>query len=129
MCGLRLSGPQLLAFLVACALGAPARYVLDMSIQRRAGKPFPWGTWVVNVSGCFLLGLLTGIGFQHGLDPATVTIVGGGFLGSYTTFSTFTLQAVLMAEKSEAPAAVGYVASSVVAGCAAAGAGLALAGI
>lgn len=123
-----MSTPELLAFLVACALGASARYVLDVWIQRKVGKPFPWGTWVVNVSGCFLLGLLTGMDFQRGLDPATLTIVGGGFLGSYSTFSTLTLQAVLMAEKSEAPRAVGYVASSVVVGCAAAGAGLALAG-
>lgn len=117
-----------LAFLCACALGAPSRYLLDSWIQNKTAGCYPWGTWVVNVTGCFLLGLLTGWGLHHGLGHATLTIAGAGFLGSYTTFSTFTLQSVLLAGRSEVIAAVGYVASSVAAGVAAAGAGLALAG-
>lgn len=117
-----------LAFLCACALGAPSRYLLDSWIQNKTAGSYPWGTWVVNVTGCFLLGVLTGSALQHGLGHPTVTIAGAGFLGCYTTFSTFTLQSVLLAERSEIPTAVGYIASSVAAGCVAAGAGLALGG-
>lgn len=117
-----------LAFLCACALGAPSRYLLDAWIQSKSVGSYPWGTWVVNVTGSFLLGVLTGWGLHHGLGQAAVTIAGAGFLGCYTTFSTFTLQSLLMAERSEVSTAVGYIASSVVAGCVAAGVGLALAG-
>lgn len=123
-----MSAQAWLAFLCACALGAPSRYLLDMWIQSKTTGSYPWGTWVVNVTGCFLLGVLTGWSLRHGLGHATVTVAGAGFLGCYTTFSTFTLQSVLLAERSQVPAAVGYVASSVAAGCVAAGAGLALAG-
>lgn len=117
-----------LAFLCACALGAPSRYLLDVWIRNKTAGSYPWGTWVVNVTGCFLLGVLTGWALQDGLGQTTVTIAGAGFLGCYTTFSTFTLQSVLLAERSELPTAVGYIASSVAAGCVAAGAGLALGG-
>lgn len=116
-----------LAFLCACALGAPSRYLLDIWVQNKTVGSYPWGTWVVNVTGCFLLGVLTGWGLHQGLGHATITIAGAGFLGSYTTFSTFTLQSVLLSERSEGKA-IGYVASSVAAGVAAAGAGLLLAG-
>ena len=63
---------------------------------------FPWGTFVVNVSGCLILGLLTGLGLYHGLGPTCGTIVGTGGLGAYTTFSTFTFETVRLAEEGAA---------------------------
>ncbi|MEX2588129.1 MAG: CrcB family protein [Actinomycetota bacterium] len=121
-----MSGAGWTGFIVTCALGASTRYLLDAWVQAKTGGIYPWGTWLVNITGCFLLGALTGLVLHHGFDQATANLIGTGFLGSYTTFSTVALQAVLLAEKSEASTAAGYVAASLLAGCAAAGAGLAL---
>ena len=115
-----------IAFLCASAVGAPARYLLDGWIQDRTRRAFPWGTLAVNVTGCLLLGLLTGLGLYHGLDATTRTVVGTGGLGAYTTFSTFTFETVRLAEEGALTSALCNVAVSLVAGLLAAGAGLAL---
>ncbi len=82
----------------ASALGAPARYLLDRFIQSRHERVLPWGTWTVNVTGALLLGLLVGIAREHAVSEAFVTALGAGFLGSYTTFSTFTWETVRLVE-------------------------------
>jgi CrcB protein len=114
------------AFLVASAIGAPARYLLDGWVQDRARGAFPWGTFVVNVSGCLALGLLTGLGLYHGLGTTARTVVGTGGLGAYTTFSTFTFETVRLAEEGAVADAALNIGASFVVGLAAAGAGLAL---
>lgn len=106
----------------AAAAGAVARYLLDRAVQTRHGRPFPWGTWVVNVSGSLLLGLLAGLAGPGLL----LTVTGVGFLGAYTTFSTFAVETLRLAEDGAAWAAAANVVGSVVAGLAAAAAGLAL---
>jgi CrcB protein len=115
-----------IAFLFAAAVGAPARYLLDGWVQDRTGGAFPWGTFVVNFTGCLALGLLTGLGLYHGLSATTRTIVGTGGLGAYTTFSTFTFETVRLAEEGAVEAALLNVGASLVVGLAAAAAGLAL---
>jgi CrcB protein len=75
------------------AAGAASRHLLESFVNRHWGDAFPWGTFVVNVSGSFALGLLVGV-FAHRLDvplwlQAAATV---GFLGAYTTFSTYILQ-------------------------------------
>ena len=82
----------------ASALGAPARYLLDRFIQSRRERVLPWGTWTVNVTGALLLGLLVGLAREHAVSEAFVTALGAGFLGSYTTFSTFTWETVRLVE-------------------------------
>jgi CrcB protein len=82
----------------ASALGAPARYLLDRFIQSRHERVLPWGTWTVNVTGALLLGLLVGLAREHAVSEAFVTALGAGFLGSYTTFSTFTWETVRLVE-------------------------------
>jgi CrcB protein len=116
-----------LAFLLAAAVGAPARYLLDGVVQERTGGVEPWGTLVVNVVGSFTLGLLTGAGLYHGLAAPARTALGTGFCGAFTTFSTFTFETVRLAEEGANRAAVVNVAVSLVLGLAAAAAGLALA--
>lgn len=108
-------------------VGAVARYQLDGLVERQHGGPFPWGTLVVNLTGCFLLGLLAGaLGGRAGVDPALRLALTVGFLGAYTTFSTFSLQAVRLAEGGAVGSAAAYVTASVVVGLGAAWAGLAL---
>jgi len=122
-----MSGPSWVAFAIAAGLGAAARYRIDGFVQVRAGGAFPWGTLVVNVSGCFLLGLLTGFGLYRGLGTATQTVLGAGGLGAYTTFSTYTFETVQLAAQGAFVAAGRNVAANLVLGLAAAAAGLALA--
>ena len=102
------------ALLVALggALGAATRYVAERAVSGRRGEP--WGTFVVNVSGSFLLGLL--LGLRRG-DTVT-TVLGTGVLGSYTTFSAYAVQVVRGARL--------YAVLSVLAGVAAAGLGIGL---
>ena len=115
-----------IVFLIAAAIGAPARYLLDGWVQDHAKGVFPWGTFVVNVTGCLALGLLTGLGLYHGLDTTTRTVLGTGGLGAYTTFSTFTFETVRLAEEGALQGAVLNAAAGLLVGLAAAGAGLAI---
>ena len=117
------------AFLAAAAVGAPARYLLDGWVQHRTGGGFPWGTLAVNVSGCLLLGLLTGAGLYRDLGEPVRTAAGTGGLGAFTTFSTFAYETIRLAEEGAAGPALANVALNALAGLAAAAAGLALAAV
>ncbi len=64
----------------------------------RAGTEFPVGTLVINVSGSLVLGILTGSALHHGVSAPWLTVAGTGLIGAYTTFSTFTFDAVRLAE-------------------------------
>jgi len=115
------------AFLVAAAVGACARYVLDGLVQGRTSGAFPWGTCVINVSGSFVLGLLTGLTLYHAFPADVRLVVGTGFCGAYTTFSTFTFETLRLVEEGRARAGVRNVLINTTGGLLAAGAGLALA--
>lgn len=81
------------------ALGGMARFFLSGLIGRRIGETFPWGTLVVNVSGAFALGLLAGLvaGGGFAARPEVWLFAVSGFLGSYTTVSSFSLQTLALA--------------------------------
>jgi CrcB protein len=115
------------AFLVAAAVGAPARYLVDGLVQDHTEGAFPWGTFVVNVTGCLVLGTITGLGMYHGLGSTTRTVLGSGGMGAYTTFSTFTFETVRLAEDGAINEACRNAAGSFAIGLAAASAGLAVA--
>ena len=115
-----------IGFLVAAGIGAPARFVIDGWIEDRVGDDFPWGTLVVNVTGCLALGVLTGLARSHGLGSTAGTIIGTGGLGAYTTFSTFTFETVRLVEEGELKFALGNVAASMALGLAAAALGIAV---
>jgi CrcB protein len=83
---------------LAGAVGAPARYLLDGLVQRRTSLAFPLGTFVVNASGAFALGLLTGLALHHGLGTTAKVLLGAGFCGAFTTFSTFSYETMELAE-------------------------------
>ncbi len=117
-----------MAFYVAVAIGgfvgAPSRYLVDLVVTRRHDGNFPWGTIVINVSGSLLLGVLSGLGLIHVLPPFDQALVGTGFCGAYTTFSTFTYETVRLVEDGHLARAGANVLVSVVVGLAAAAAGL-----
>lgn len=113
-----------IGFVVAAAIGAPARYIVDGYVQDRFEGTVPLGTFVVNVSGSFLLGIVTGLFLYHGLGGGAKTIIGTGFIGAYTTFSTFTVEVVRLLEDGAIAEAFATVVASLVIGCVAAGMGL-----
>jgi len=123
------SGGAWIAFLAAAGAGAPARYLVDVHVQARLRSAFPWGTLVVNVTGCLLLGVLVGLGRYHGLGSTLRTVLGTGALGAYTTFSTVSADTVRLAEQGAVGLAVRNAVGSSAAGLAAAASGLALAAL
>lgn len=110
---------------VAGSFGAVSRYLLDGLVSRWAGGGFPWGTLVVNVSGCFLVGLLTTLLTEQLLSYPTARIaVSIGFIGAYTTFSTFAYESVRQLQGGAVGLAVANVVASVVVGLGAAWIGI-----
>lgn len=113
---------------VAGAFGAVIRYLVDRSVQQRHFTVFPAGTLVVNVSGSFLAGVILGLVLYHGLASTPAVVVGVGFLGAYTTLSTFTYESVRLIQSGAVLIGMTNIVLSVGAGLAAAGAGMALGG-
>jgi len=118
-----------LAFAGAAAIGASLRYVLDGAIGERVEGAFPWGTLVVNASGSLVLGVLTGLALYHAFPATPKAIVGTGFCGAYTTFSTFTFETVRLVEEGAVDEALRNVAGTFVVCAAAAALGLAIAAL
>jgi fluoride exporter len=114
-----------LAFLAGGAVGAPSRYLLDCHMQSKTHGSFPWGTFLINATGSLLLGVLTGLALEHGLSPTTETVLGTGFCGAFTTYSTFAFETVRLAER-RASDALRNIAANVVVSTVAAGIGLAI---
>lgn len=87
----------MLVVAVSGGLGAALRYVVDLLLTPGEGGRFPVGILVVNVSGSFALGLLTGLGTS--VAPELAVAAGMGLLGGYTTFSTVSVETVLLAQR------------------------------
>ena len=84
---------------IAGFCGAAARYWLDGVVSRATSGSFPWGTWVVNVSGCFVIGLAATVLTERLLPHPTVRLaLTVGFVGAYTTFSTFAYESVRLGQ-------------------------------
>jgi CrcB protein len=97
--------------------GAVSRYGIEGWISQRSRGAFPWGTFVVNASGCFLLGFVFALLTERFQAPAALrSALTIGFLGAYTTFSTFAFETMRLAEDGAVLLAVGNVASSLGAG-------------
>lgn len=105
---------------LAGGLGAVLRYLVDLGVARFAGRRFPWGILVVNLSGSFALGLVTTA------LPSEAFLLGAGLLGGYTTFSTAMLDAVALWRDGERAASAFDAVGMLLLGLLAAGLGLAL---
>ncbi len=120
----RLRPGVLVAIALGAGLGAPARYGMAQVIHVAPGS-FPWATFVVNVSGGFALGLALALIVER-FPPSRYLrpFVATGFLGAYTTYSTFAVEADLLVKQGHAAVAVAYAVASLVAGFAAVWAGI-----
>ncbi|MGW1727912.1 fluoride efflux transporter CrcB [Streptomyces sp. NPDC002306] len=116
-----------LLVVVGAMVGAPLRYLTDRAVQARYDTVFPWGTFIVNVTGCLILGLLTGAVTYGAASDSLRLLLGTGFCGALTTYSTFSYETLRLAEGGARVLAAANVITSVVAGLGAAFAGAALA--
>jgi CrcB protein len=114
---------------LAGSLGALTRFVVDGLIRSRVATSLPAGTVTINLTGSFVLGLLTGLVVFHAAPSALTLVAGTGFCGGYTTFSAASFETVRLAQQRHLPAAVHNVAVTTGGALAAAAAGLALASI
>jgi CrcB protein len=103
-----------LLVLLGAMVGAPLRYLTDRLVQARHDSLFPWGTLTVNIAGCLVLGALSGSGMAA--TSALTILVGTGFCGALTTYSTFSYETVRLAQQRAYFYAAANVLISVVAG-------------
>jgi CrcB protein len=119
--------PVSLAVMLGGAIGALARYGLDGLIERRTFSVFPWSTFAINASGCFLAGaVVAALVDRHHVAPALRIGLVVGFLGAYTTFSTFAQETVDLAKTHDYALALTNATASVAVGLAAVLAGTAV---
>lgn len=105
---------MLIAVALGGALGAVARYKVSGLMVALMGHGFPWGTLVVNVLGSFLMGVLVEFGaLKLNLSQEMRALLAVGFLGAFTTFSTFALDVSVLTGRGETLHAGGYIAASV----------------
>lgn len=113
---------------LGAAIGGPARFFVSGVVARRFGETFPWGTFAVNVSGAFVVGLLAAGVLRTAPSPAWQFAV-TGLLGSYTTVSSFSLQTLALAHDGQGRLALAHAAGSLAACLTAVFAGAWLAGL
>lgn len=111
--------------MVLGGVGAVARFVVDRAVSRRIGRPFPFGTLVVNISGAVILGFLSGLALSH----EVALLAGTSLVGAYTTFSTWMLETQRLTEERQLWPAAANIVVSVVLGIAAALLGQWIAGV
>jgi CrcB protein len=122
---------MILAIAVGCAgaLGAVGRYLMDGAIQDRTRGVLPLGTMTVNVVGSLMIGLVAGVALFHGFGSTAEVIVGTGFCGGLTTWSTASWETLRLFEDGEVVCGILNALGGLAASLAAAGAGLALVGL
>jgi fluoride exporter len=109
--------PVALAVALFGAAGAASRYAIDRLIEQRSESVFPWSTFMINVSGCLLFGVVTAALVDRHHLPAWLRVgLVMGFVGGYTTFSTFAAEALDLGEGRETAVALAYALASVTVG-------------
>ena len=108
---------------VGAAVGAPLRYLTDRLLQGRHDSRFPWGTFMANMAGSLLLGFVYALPASH----AVQLLIGTGFCGALTTYSTFSYETLMLARSGARTMALLNVTASVLAGLGAAYCGMAIA--
>jgi CrcB protein len=117
--------PVVLWVALGGAIGSAARYGVNVWSGRLLGSEFPWHTLIVNLLGCFVMGVLTGLmALKLDVSQETRAFLTTGILGGFTTFSAFSLDFALLVERKAYLSAGAYAASSVLLSLAAVFAGL-----
>lgn len=100
------------------SLGAAIRFILGKMINNRAHRVsfFPLGTWVINSTGSFLLGVLANLHLSNQISDGIWLFAGVGFCGAYTTFSTFGYETIMLVQDNKIKIAILYVTTSVILG-------------
>ncbi len=102
---------KILLIALAGAAGTLARYWFSGLVQRASGGEFPWGTFAVNMAGCVLFGFVWTVAEERFLiSPEARSIALVGFMGAFTTYSTFTFETTQLIRGSEWALAVGNIA-------------------
>jgi len=101
---------------LGAAVGAPLRYLTDLAVQSLHDSVMPWGTFAVNVVGSFVLGAVAAAVAVAGLPSSASALVGTGFCGAFTTFSTFGYETFRAARDGAGPIALANVVLSLGAG-------------
>ncbi|ASN21069.1 fluoride efflux transporter CrcB [Arthrobacter sp. YN] len=91
---------------LAGGVGAAVRFVVDGFVRARLKTAFPWGTVTINISGSLLLGFLAGLVMRGQAPESLMLILGTGFLGGYTTFSTASLETIRLVQSGRTALAV-----------------------
>ncbi len=116
---------ELIGIAAGGALGALCRYLLGNIITRMMGSNLPWGTFIINIAGCFFMGaLMTLIVERQLLSAAWRLFLCVGLLGGFTTFSSFGYEGLTLLLQGNLAAALGYVGGSIFLGLAAVGVGV-----
>ena len=116
---------ELILVALGGALGAVCRYLAGNAVSKAVGSALPWGTFLINLGGCFAMGLLMTVIVERELLPAAWRLfLCVGFLGGFTTFSSFGYEALMLLAEGNILAAAGYAGGSVVLGLVAAGVGV-----
>ncbi|SEE91078.1 CrcB protein [Streptomyces sp. 3213] len=116
-----------LLVVAGAVVGAPLRYLTDRAVQTRHDSVFPWGTFAVNVTGCLILGTLTGAVSAGAAGSQLQLLVGTGLCGALTTYSTFSYETLRLTETGAGLYAAANVVGSVTAGLGAAFVGVSIA--
>ncbi|MBB5934493.1 fluoride efflux transporter CrcB [Streptomyces zagrosensis] len=116
-----------LLVMIGAAVGAPLRYLTDQQVRARYTTVIPWGTFLVNVVGSLLLGLVTGAVAAGAADSRLQALLGTGLCGALSTYSTFSYETLRLAETGHRRIAAANVAATLLAGLGAAFAGAAIA--
>ena len=117
-----------LAVLAGGGIGALCRYIIGAAFVQRLGPGFPYGTLVINLLGCFLIGILAQLAITRSIavTPIVRAFLVVGVLGGFTTFSSFAYETVTLLDEAAALPALLYVCGSVLGGILAAFAGIAI---
>ncbi|HUG62396.1 MAG TPA: fluoride efflux transporter CrcB [Methylomirabilota bacterium] len=108
------------------ALGSVCRHLISVAALKLLGGSFPWGTLAVNATGSFAMGAFIAYLTRFGGDVALRLAVATGFLGGFTTYSTFSLEVVVLYERGQPALAAAYIAASILLSLAGIAAGLSL---
>lgn len=113
-----MEGKAIAAVFIGGGIGAVLRYLVGSVFLQKFGPGFPWGTFVINVTGSFLIGIVAQFALTRsfGVTPMVRIFAATGVLGGYTTFSTFSLDSLVLVGDGAAPLAFAYAAGSVVSG-------------